>query len=413
MTDEPSDYEFMEFSPEASVFADDPDESMSATDNPTWFCILCGDFEATEPVCPQCGECSTVMSLGKSRTIADDDAMNDTGTAESTRNRANGATGTDHPRDEAEATQRRPSLRNMFDIVSDPDAQLSWQADGLIPHGGIILFVGGKSSGKSTLARQYALCVARGDPFLGRVVAQGPVVLASLEDPKGVSSEHWHQLGLKADDAIFGWDGSLPEDPTAWLNEVYEAVKPRLIVIDSFGRWTRGKASLNSYDEIIEITEPIIAFSRRTQTVVAFSHHIRKGGGDDISETVSGSMALIGMMDSTFHLLRDGNGGRTLQTTQRAGVDIETTALGFDNGHVTLGGIVWQEKVKETEARILALLPVNGDSVPNKEIHRLVRGNKQTTTRILHRLVDDGILETVGNGSRKHPLGYRLRLDPR
>ena len=347
------------------------------------------------------------------RTRDKDNAMDDASATESTADKPNGASGRDHPPEPPEAMQRRPSLRSMFDIVSDPDAELSRQADGLTPHGGIVLFVGGKSAGKSTLSRQYALCVARGDPFLGREVEQGPVVVASLEDPKGVSSEHWHQLGLTADDRIYGWDGELPDDPSAWFSKVYEAVKPSLIVIDSFGRWTRGRASLNSYDEIVSITEPIIAFSRRTQCVVAFTNHIRKGGGDDISETVSGSMALIGLMDSTLHLLRDGDGTRTIQTTQRAGVDIETTTLQFDSGHVNLGGVIWQEREKATEAKVLALLPVDGEPIPSKEIHKKVGGNKQAATRVLHKLVDDGIIETVGNGTRKFPLGYRLKLMPR
>ena len=205
----------------------------------------------------------------------------------------------------------------MFDITQDADAELSWQADGLTPHGGIVLFVGGKSAGKSTLARSYALSVARGDRFLGREVEQGPVIVVSLEDPKGVSSEHWRQLGLQAEDPIHGWDGQLPEDASTWLHDVHAQARPALVLIDSFGRWTRGKASLNSYDEIIAVTEDVIAFTRSTGCVVAFTHHIRKGGGDDVSETVSGSMALIGLMDTTLHLLKDGNGTRTIQTTQR------------------------------------------------------------------------------------------------
>ena len=220
--------------------------------------------------------------------------------------------------DAARDGQRPPSLRLMFDITQDVGAELSWQADGLTPHGGIMLFAGGKSAGKSTLARTYALAVARGDPFLGREVEQGPVVVASLEDPKGVSSEHWHQLGLREDDSVFGWDGQLPEDPASWLHDVYQKVRPALVLIDSFGRWTRGKASLNSYDEIIAITEDVLAFCRATHCVVAFTHHIRKGGGEDVSETVSGSMALIGLMDTTLHLLRNGDGTRSIQTTQRA-----------------------------------------------------------------------------------------------
>ena len=48
------------------------------------------------------------------------------------------------------------------------------------------------------------------------------------------------------------------------------------MLIDSFGRWTRGKASLNAYDEIIAITESVIDFCRQTHCVVAFTHHIRE-----------------------------------------------------------------------------------------------------------------------------------------
>ena len=305
--------------------------------------------------------------------------------------------------------QPTPSLRPMFDIVHDVGAELSWQADGLTPHGGIMLFAGGKSAGKSTLARTYALAVARGDPFLGREVEQGPVVVASLEDPIGVSSEHWHLLGLREDDPVFGWDGQLPEDPAAWLSSVHREVQPGLILIDSFGRWTRGKASMNSYDEIIAVTEDVLAFCRATKCVVAFTHHIRKGGGDDVSETVSGSMALIGLMDTTFHLLRNGDGTRSIQTTQRAGESMETTALVFDAGRLTLGGVVWKNKAKEAEAKVMLHVPGDGAWICNQEVLKKCGGNKQAIVRALQNLVKEGVLDVQGIGTKIAPKEFRLR----
>ena len=302
-----------------------------------------------------------------------------------------------------------PSLRPMFDIVHDVGAELSWQADGLTPHGGIMLFAGGKSAGKSTLARTYALAVARGDEFLGREVEQGPVVVASLEDPLGVSSEHWHLLGLREDDPVFGWNGQLPEDPASWLDGVHRKVQPALILIDSFGRWTRGKASMNSYDEIIAITEDVLAFCRATQCVVAFTHHIRKGGGDDVSETVSGSMALIGLMDTTIHLLRNGDGTRSIQTTQRAGESMETTALVFDAGHLTLGGVVWKNKAKEAEAKVTLHIPGDGAWICNQEVLKKCGGNKQAIVRALQNLVKEGVLDVQGTGTKFAPKEFRLR----
>ena len=306
-------------------------------------------------------------------------------------------------------TQRLPSLRSMFDITHDVDAELSWQADGMTPHGGVVLFAGGKSAGKSTLARQYALAVARGEPFLGREVEQGPVVVASLEDPKGVSSEHWRQLGLREADPIFGWDGPLPDDPASWLHGVHQEVHPALVLIDSFGRWTRGKAALNSYDEIIAITEDVLTFCRATHCVVAFTHHIRKGGGDDVSETVSGSMAIIGLCDTTLHLMRNGDGSRSIQTTQRAGEDMETTALVFDAGRITLGGVVWKTRAEEAEARVMLHIPADGTWTTNQEVLRKCGGHKQAIVRALQNLVKAGMIDAQGLGTKRAPKEFRLR----
>ena len=114
--------------------------------------------------------------------------------------------------------QRPPSLRSMFDITHDVDAELSWQADGMTPHGGVMLFAGGKSAGKSTLARQYALAVARGEPFLGREVPNKALLSSRASKTRKVwSSEHWRQIGLREDDPIHGWDGALPDEAASWL----------------------------------------------------------------------------------------------------------------------------------------------------------------------------------------------------
>ena len=39
--------------------------------------------------------------------------------------------------------------------------------------------------GKSTFARNLAMAVARGNPFLGRNTAKGPVVYLALEEIRG------------------------------------------------------------------------------------------------------------------------------------------------------------------------------------------------------------------------------------
>jgi len=85
----------------------------------------------------------------------------------------------------------RSEQRNKLDLVpigkllAEPQEQIPWLVDGLLPAGGISALAARPKVGKSTLARELAVCVARGEPLLGRATTQGGVFILDLEGKRG------------------------------------------------------------------------------------------------------------------------------------------------------------------------------------------------------------------------------------
>lgn len=66
----------------------------------------------------------------------------------------------------------------------------------------VSMITGGKHAGKSTLARWLAICVAKGYPFLGREVRQGPVFYIASEDETMAARSELIRLGWAAADPL-------------------------------------------------------------------------------------------------------------------------------------------------------------------------------------------------------------------
>ena len=114
-------------------------------------------------------------------------------------------------------------------------------------------------------------------------------------------------------------------------------------------------------------------------------------------------------MDTTLHLMRNGDGTRSIQTTQRAGESMETTAIVFDAGCITLGGVVWKTRAEEAEARVMLHIPADGTWTTNQEVLRKCGGHKQAIVRALQNLVKAGMIDAQGIGTKRAPKEFRLR----
>ena len=61
-------------------------------------------------------------------------------------------------------------------LAQRDDNDLDYAVEGLLPLTGTAVLAGRPKSGKSTLALNLALAVARGEPFLGRETRKGPAL---------------------------------------------------------------------------------------------------------------------------------------------------------------------------------------------------------------------------------------------
>lgn len=221
-------------------------------------------------------------------------------------------------------------LLSFRDFMDQPDENVSYCVDGLLPDGGMSLLCGKPKAGKSTLAHQLALAVARGTSFLGRPCIQGKVILLSHEGHKSRVKHHFMSLGATGDEPILVYCDVAPAEATkklAGLLEQYPDTK--LVIIDTAQRFLRIK-DLNDYVKADSAMEPLMKIARQTGTHIVLVHHSKKGVSEDEIDSVLGSTAMSGGVDSVL-LLKEKKGARLLSSRQRYGDDLPETTLAFDS----------------------------------------------------------------------------------
>src|SRR5207245_10565467 len=67
------------------------------------------------------------------------------------------------------------------DLVGEPDVEVDWQVDGLLPTAGTSIIAAKPKAGKSTTARCAGVSVARGASFLSRSTKAAPVLYLAHE----------------------------------------------------------------------------------------------------------------------------------------------------------------------------------------------------------------------------------------
>src|SRR5271157_239466 len=96
----------------------------------------------------------------------------------------------------------RDGLISLRQLYSQQLREIEWLVDNMLPVGGLSVLVSKPKIGKTTLARYLALCVARGEPFLGREVREGGVIYYGLEELKVGIKRHFKDMGAKRTEDI-------------------------------------------------------------------------------------------------------------------------------------------------------------------------------------------------------------------
>jgi hypothetical protein len=302
-------------------------------------------------------------------------------------------------------------LTSLGALLDEPDDQMDWLVDDLLPAGGVALLTAKPKVGKSTLARQLALSVARGERFLDRMTAQGAVIYLALEEKRSEVRKHFRAMGATGDEAIYIFASTAPVDVLVQIRTVIGEKQPALLIIDPLFKFTRVRDG-NDYAQVTAALEPLLALARETGTHVLCVHHEGKGdrqGGD----AILGSTAIFAAVDTAISLRRSER-YRTISSTQRYGSDLEETTLRFDPATrvTTLGETKEAEEGARIGEDILAYLQAKRDPMTEAEIDTDVEGKTRIRRKALRDLVAAGKILRSGRGGKSDPFRYAIADAP-
>ena len=206
----------------------------------------------------------------------------------------------------------------LEDLVADAK-EVEWLVQGALPLPSAILLGGeAKKGGKSMLTMALAIAVARGTPFLGMPVKQGPVLLCDFEDDYDTIGRRARWYGLIANSGLPIYlvrdKGVIPSLLDGGLAAF--CPKPVLCILDSLTvvRQALGLTKENDNDEMYHLGERLHELAHAAICSLVTTHHFRKAG-----DQMRGASGLLATVDGWWDAVLGKNGSRLLSWVLRCG----------------------------------------------------------------------------------------------
>ena len=302
---------------------------------------------------------------------------------------------------------RHSRALSMAELYEAPDDDVKWRVHDLLPCGGLSILSARPKAGKSTLARTGAMAVATGQPWLGREVAQAPVLVCAFEEIKAAVVRHYRAMGATPDMPLHFHIGPPPGDPLPWVEAEVERIKPGLVIIDPLFKALNVEDG-NSYAEVGRALDPLLALARSSGAHIMAVHHNRKGAGDAAGDEVLGSTSLFAGVDTLLSLKRSTEGNRIISSTQRYGVDMEPTLLTLNPATMWISatGTRAESAARETAQHVFDFLANTAEQMPTNEIVDGVDHRRTQVLAALKLLLGEGRIVRSGSGKRNDPHLY-------
>jgi bifunctional DNA primase/polymerase-like protein/AAA domain-containing protein/primase-like protein len=290
-------------------------------------------------------------------------------------------------------------------LLTEPQENHPWLVEGILPIGGLSILGAKPKVGKSTLARNLALAIAKGERFIERTTVQGTVIYLALEEKRAEVQRHFQRMGAEEEPIVIHV-GTAPDEAMAALADAITKHKPILVIIDPLLKLIR-LTNANDYAEVTRALEPLLELARTSGCHVLCVHHLGKGervGGD----ALLGSTALFAAVDTLLMMQRHDQ-IRTLGTHQRYGNDLSETVIGFDveTGCISLGGSLASVQLETCSREVVQF--VGDDERTEPQIKDAVGGNQTIVAKAIRYLVDTKQLVRNGAGKKGDPYRYHRK----
>ena len=294
---------------------------------------------------------------------------------------------------------------NAAELLNTTFPDLKWAVPGLVPEG-LSLLVGAPKVGKSYLALNLAVAVARGEKALGEIDCDsGDTLYLALEDsPRRLRTRLEDVLGtgpvpsrltvITAEE----WRGI--DQVKVWLRHHPEA---RLVVIDILARVRDDQPEGNAYRNDYKALLPYLELARKYQVAIVVLHHDRKMKAEDWLEGVSGTNGLTGAADTILMLQRrrGADKGRLFITGRDVEEDERAAAFDPPNGGWSLlpGSVLEYNLTPERQLILQAVRDEPGltptqiaerTGISQATVKHLVRKMVNTVNGVNGLLTDDG-----------------------
>ncbi|SLM47397.1 conserved protein of unknown function [Nitrospira japonica] len=294
---------------------------------------------------------------------------------------------------------------SLAELLTEPDELTTWLVEQRLVVGGLSLLCGKPKAGKSTLARNLALSVSRGTPWLGMETVQGLVFYLALEEKRSQIRKHFQLMGATGAEAVHIFCAPSPANGLTQLRAATERDKPVLIIVDPLFRFTRVR-DCNDYASVTSALEPLLVLARESNAHVLAVHHLGKGNRDG-GDAILGSTAIFAAVDAALILKRTEK-YRTLSSIQRYGEDLEEVTLSMEgeNGLISIGPLRKDAEEVAIATLILDFLATQGKPVEESVIHDNIWSRKAIKVKALRRLVEDRKVLRQGAGKKGNPFIY-------
>ena len=280
-----------------------------------------------------------------------------------------------------------------------------WLVDGRLPRIGTSILVGERGAGKSTLARELAMRVARGRPWLDFQTVRGAALYVYLEGDRDNVRAAFAGLGLSPSDNLHFVDDVSMSELRQRIRERAKSLQPALIVVDGLGQLLRAE-QLNDPAERSTALDRILDLAVETRSHLLLVHDLE-------GPVASGMSALLGStertVDTIFMLNRVGE-QRLLRSMQRQGRAVLTPIHVPSHAAAVVPTPVSRrpaDEHPELRREILSYLRLSSRLATQKEIAEFVEEtNAAAIFRALNSMCSQEKLIRVGGGEPGDPHRY-------